>query len=204
MKKVVGVVGVIVSVMVIAVMVVLLPSVSFSQPKGEPIVIGYVGQVASPGTKPCMDIQTMAVAEINAAGGILGRPVKYIVQDGKGDTSLSVEAARKLIIEDKASFVSVEGRTEISLAVQENSGNLFKEYPHILVFNGPMGSELTARIIDEAPKYDFCFRDWDPEPAHYAQTKYYYGESLEKRLRGEKNRYSLGRLGLDDPVEKRN
>jgi ABC-type branched-subunit amino acid transport system substrate-binding protein len=119
-----------------------------------------------------MDIQKMAVDEINAAGGILGRPVKYIVQDGKGDTSLSVEAARKLIIEDKASFVSVEGRSEISLAVQENSGNLFKEYPHILVFNGPMGSELTARIIDEAPKYDFCFRDWDPEPAHYAQTKY--------------------------------
>ena len=114
----------------------------------------------------------MAVDEINAAGGILGRPVKYVVMDGKGDTSLSVEAARKLIIEDKASFVSVEGRSEISLAVQENSGNLYKEYPHILVFNGPMGSELTARIIDEAPKYDFCFRDWDPEPAHYAQTKY--------------------------------
>ena len=172
MKKGVSVSGVIVSVLVIAVMVMLLPSVSFSQPKGEPIVIGYVGQVASPGTKPCMDIQKMAVDEINAAGGILGRPVKYIVQDGKGDTSLSVEAARKLIIEDKASFVSVEGRTEIGLALQENSGNLFKEYPHILVFNGPMGSELTARIIDEAPKYDFCFRDWDPEPAHYAQTKY--------------------------------
>ena len=172
MKKGVSVSGVIVSVLVIAVMVMLLPSVSFSQPKGEPIVIGYVGQVASPGTKPCMDIQKMAVDEINAAGGILGRPVKYIVQDGKGDTSLSVEAARKLIIEDKASFVSVEGRSEISLAVQENSGNLFKEYPHILVFNGPMGSELTARIIDEAPKYDFCFRDWDPEPGHYAQTKY--------------------------------
>ena len=172
MKKGVSVGGVIVSVVVIAVMAILLPSVSFSQPKGEPIVIGYVGQVASPGTKPCMDIQKMAVDEINAAGGILGRPVKYIVQDGKGDTSLSVEAARKLIIEDKASFVSVEGRSEISLAVQENSGNLFKEYPHILVFNGPMGSELTARIIDEAPKYDFCFRDWDPEPGHYAQTKY--------------------------------
>ena len=203
MKKGVSVSGVIVSVLVIAVMVMLLPSVSFSQPKGEPIVIGYVGQVASPGTKPCMDIQKMAVDEINAAGGILGRPVKYIVQDGKGDTSLSVEAARKLIIEDKASFVSVEGRTEISLAFRKTQVTFFKEYPHILVFNGPMGSELTARIIDEAPKYDFCFRDWDPEPAHYAQTKYIMG-NLEKRPGGEKNRYSLGGSGLDDRVEKRN
>ena len=180
MKKGVRVVGVII--VVIAVMAILLPSVSFTQPKVEPIVIGYVGNRASPGTKPCMDIQQMAVDEINAAGGILGRPVKYIVQDGKGDTSLSVEAARKLIIEDKAAFVSVEGRTEISLAVQENSGNLFKEYPHILVFNGPMGSELTARIIDEAPKYDFCFRDFDPEPAHYAQVKYFMEKIWKKQL----------------------
>ncbi|HXX34269.1 MAG TPA: ABC transporter substrate-binding protein [Thermodesulfobacteriota bacterium] len=62
-------------------------------PTGKPIVIGYVGNVASPGTKPCMDIQKYAVEEINKAGGILGRPVEYVVLDGKGDTSLSVEAA---------------------------------------------------------------------------------------------------------------
>ena len=149
-------------------------------PKGEPIVIGYVGMVASPGTRPCMDIQKMAVEEINAKGGILGRPVVYKVQDGKGDTSLSVEALRKLVIEDKAIMVSVEGRTEICLAVQEASAMLFKEYPHILVFNGPMGSELTARILDEPGKYDHCFRDWDPEPAHYAQMKYFFSYAYPK------------------------
>lgn len=163
-----------------------LPQMSFSAPRGKPIVIGYVGFVASPGTRPCMDIQKMAVEEINAKGGILGRPVKYIVMDGKGDTSLSVEAARKLIIEDKATFVSVEGRTEICLAVQENSGVLYKEYPHILVFNGPMGAELTGRILDEAPKYDFCFRDWDPEPAHYAQMKYYFETTYKKYMKWKK------------------
>jgi len=149
-------------------------------PKGAPIVIGYVGNVASPGTKPCMDIQKMAVEEINAKGGILGRPVVYKVQDGKGDTSLSVEAMRKLVIEDKAIMVSVEGRTEICLAVQEASSMLFKEYPHILVFNGPMGAELTARIIDEPGKYEHCFRDWDPEPAHYAQMKYFFSYAYPK------------------------
>src|SRR5512133_1082701 len=150
------------------------PSISGAQPKGEPFVIGYIGMVASPGTKPCMDIQKMAVEEINATGGIMGRPVKYVVMDNKGDTSLSVEAFRKLVIEDKAKLISVEGRSEICLAVQEASGSMFKEYPHILIFNGPMGSELTARILDQAPKYDHCFRDWDPEPAHYAHMKYFF------------------------------
>ncbi len=87
-------------------------------PAGKPIVIGYVGNVASPGTKPCMDIQKYAVEEINKAGGIMGRPVEYVVLDGKGDTSLSVEAARRLIMEYKASFVHIEGRSEICLAAQ--------------------------------------------------------------------------------------
>lgn len=146
----------------------------FAAPKVEPVVIGYVGNVASPGTKPCMDIQKMAVEELNAAKGILGRPVKYVVMDGKGDTSLSIEAFRKLIIDDKAKFVSVEGRSEICLAVQEASGMLAKEYPHILIFNGPMGADLTNRIIDQPGKYDHCFRDWDPEPSQYAQMKYFF------------------------------
>ena len=45
-------------------------------PSGEPIVIGYAGMVLSPGTRPCMAIQKIAVQEINEAGGVLGRPLK--------------------------------------------------------------------------------------------------------------------------------
>ena len=154
-----------------------LESDSLAQQKAEPFVIAYIGMVASPGTRPCMDIQKMAIEEINASGGILGRPVKYIIMDNKGDTSLSVEALRKLVIEDKAKFISVEGRSEICLAVQEASGMLAKQYPHILVVGG-MSSILTGRIIDEAPKYDHCFRDFDPEPAHYAQQKYFFCKTI--------------------------
>ena len=159
---------------------------SIAAPSGPPIVVGYVGNVASPGTRPCMDIQKMAVEEINAAGGILGRPVKFVVMDGKGDTSLSVEAARKLIIDDKASVIAVEGRTEICLAVQETSGMLFKEYPHILQFNGPAGSELTARIVDQYPKYEHCFRDWQPEAAYWAHMKYYFTQYFQKTMKAKK------------------
>ena len=157
-----------------------------AQPKGKPIVIGYVGNVASPGTKPCMDLQKFAVEEINKAGGILGRPVEYVVLDGKGDTSLSVEAARRLIMENKASFVSIEGRSEICLAAQENSAALYKEYPHILIFNGPMASELTAKVVDNYEKYKFCFRDWDPEPAHYSWLENIMGGLFKKVIKAKK------------------
>jgi len=159
---------------------------TFAAPTGKPIVIGYVGNVASPGTKPCMDIQKYAVEEINKAGGILGRPVEYVVLDGKGDTSLSVEAARRLIMENKAKFVHIEGRSEICLAAQENSAALYKEYPHILIFNGPMASELTAKIVDDYEKYKFSFRDWDPEPAHYSWLNNYLGKLFQGALKGKR------------------
>ncbi len=110
----------------------------------------------------------MAVEEITAG---VGRPVKYVAMDNKGDTSLSVEAFRKLVMEDKAKLSKAGRKSDI---VQEASGQMAKQYPHIFVFNGFMGAELTARIIDQAPKYDHNFRDWDPEPAHYAQTKYFF------------------------------
>jgi hypothetical protein len=169
------------------VLLVLSPTASPAAPKGDPIVIGYVGMVLSPGTRPCMDAQKVAVEEINKAGGILGRPVKYVIADNKGDTSLTVEGARRLLVEDKATFISVEGRTEICLAAQENSAAMFKEYPHILVFNGPMGSELTARVMDEYAKYRFCFRDWDAEPAHYAQMGYFWGTTWPQMFPGIKS-----------------
>lgn len=183
MRKSMTFVGILAAALLFAALVA--PSV-FAAPKGEPVVFGYVGNVASPGTKPCMDIQKMAVEEINAAGGILGRPVKYVVMDGRGDTSLSVEAARKLIIEDKAKFVSVEGRTEICLAVQETSGTLVKEYPHILLFNGAAGSEVTARILDQAPRYDHCFRDWQPEASYWAHMRYYFTTYFPKVLKAKR------------------
>lgn len=161
-------------------------SPTLAAPAGKPIVIGYVGNVASPGTKPCMDIQKFAVEEINKAGGILGRPVEYVVLDGKGDTSLSVEAARRLLLEHKATFISIEGRSEICLAAQENSATLFKEFPHILVFNGPMASELTAKIADNYDKYKFCFRDFDPEPAHYGWLDIFMGQAMKESIKAKK------------------
>jgi len=154
-------------------------------PSGEPIVIGYVGTVLSPGTRPALDIQKVAIEEINAAGGVLGRPLKYVIADNKGSTSLSVEGARRLLLENDAKFIFVEARTEICLAAQENGAAMFKDYPHIMIFNGAMGRELTDRVIDDYEKYKFCFRDFDPEPAHYPQTRYFckkmWPEMLQKK-----------------------
>ena len=73
--------------------------------KKEPIKIGIVlpfsgglelfGQQGTQGAK-------MAVAEINAAGGVLGgRPFELIIEDDKTDPKTAVEKVNKLVMKDK-------------------------------------------------------------------------------------------------------
>lgn len=134
----------------------------------EPIVIGYVGTVSSAGIKPAMDIMQIACDEINAAGGIGGTPLKFVVEDSKGETALAIAGATRLVLDDKALVVFVEGRTEICLAVTPKAVELYKERPHLLFYQGAMGRELTTPVMADYNTYKFCFRDYDPEDGHYS------------------------------------
>ena len=140
-------------------------------------MIGYVGDVSSPGTKPCMDVQQMAVDEINAAGGILGRPVKYVIEDGKGDTSMTVAAVQRMLQGDHAVFYSVEGRTEIALPAKQESILLYKDFPHIMDANGASGVEVTQSVLANYDKEKMIFRMFNPEPGHYAWSSLIFSMS---------------------------
>jgi ABC-type branched-subunit amino acid transport system substrate-binding protein len=145
-----------------------------------PIVIGYVGTAAGPGTKPCIDAQLMAVEEINAAGGILGRPVKYVVEDNKGETSLSVAGVQRMVMGSKAVMYSVEGRTEISMVAKQKSIDLYKDFPHIMISNGASGVEVTESVIANYDKEKMIFRMFNPEPGHFAWGNLIFGMSDPK------------------------
>ena len=55
--------------------------------------------------KSMHDATMMAIAEINAAGGVLGKPVRAIAEDGASDPRSFNEKASKLVIEDKVTTV---------------------------------------------------------------------------------------------------
>lgn len=50
---------------------------------------------------PVVDATLLAIDELNQSGGVLGRPVKALVRDGRSDPSAFAEQARKLLVEDK-------------------------------------------------------------------------------------------------------
>jgi urea transport system substrate-binding protein len=74
-----------------------------SAKSAEPIKIGAVlpfsGGVELYGAQAKLGID-LAVKEINAGGGILGRPVEVIYEDDKTDPAAAVDATRKLIERD--------------------------------------------------------------------------------------------------------
>ena len=69
-------------------------------PEGEPIVMGaslpLTGEFSIGGTKHADGYQ-FCVDEINARGGLLGRPVELIVEDNRSDTEVTVNQTERFI-----------------------------------------------------------------------------------------------------------
>ena len=73
-------------------------------PAGEPIKIGFfmsiTGRDASFGEAALRGAR-LAIDDLNAAGGILGRPAELVVEDNRSLAGESATAAKKLIGRDK-------------------------------------------------------------------------------------------------------
>ena len=79
------------------------------------------GTYAAPGKNELVGCQ-MALDEINAKGGILGRPVQLLVEDStSGDAGVAVQKARKLIEGDKVDFLVGNVNSALSLAMAQVS-----------------------------------------------------------------------------------
>jgi len=91
-----------------------------AQPKGEPIKIGLLtpvtGNLARWGGY-AQNGAGLAADEINAAGGVLGRPLQIVVADSLCQPAQGVSALRRLITSDKIAFVIGDICSSVTLAV---------------------------------------------------------------------------------------
>jgi branched-chain amino acid transport system substrate-binding protein len=85
----------------IATLLLALAGLAFAQ---EPVRIGVVqpltGPVAYDGNIYVNTVK-MIVEDLNAKGGVLGRPIELVVEDGACNPAQSVNAAEKLVVRDK-------------------------------------------------------------------------------------------------------
>jgi len=100
----------------------------------EPIKVGILHSLSgtmSISETTVRDSTLMAIEEINAAGGVLGRQIEPIVEDGASDWPTFAEKARKLLLEDGVAVIfggwTSASRKAMLPVVEENNGLLF--YP---------------------------------------------------------------------------
>lgn len=98
-----------------------LPFPAGAQTGGEPIRIGLLAPLTGTGGpygKEEEDAAKAAVANINAAGGILGRKLDLFVADDESTPTAGVAAARKLIDVNGVSAISGVWSSAVALAVR--------------------------------------------------------------------------------------
>jgi branched-chain amino acid transport system substrate-binding protein len=91
-------------------------------PTGDPVVVGAI--VSATGPNAALGEQERNVLQmeqelINAQGGVLGRPLKIVIEDDKTDAKEAVTAANKLIDQDKVVALIAATGSASTLAIKE-------------------------------------------------------------------------------------
>ena len=94
-----------------------------AEPKKAPIQIGAIhnltGALGSIGA-PSMAGAKLAVKQLNARGGLLGRPVVLLARDGQSDPALVAAATRELVHTPGLSAITGLNDTSMSSAAASN------------------------------------------------------------------------------------
>jgi branched-chain amino acid transport system substrate-binding protein len=118
----------------------------------DPIMIGYLpaltGASSSTGIGINRGVQ-LAVQEINASGGIDGRPIELIVRDTQSEPTKAVNGAAELIHAHKVSVV----------LGPVNSGESLAVVPLLARANVPQLHPCWVDSLTDPKKYPMCFRN---------------------------------------------
>ena len=120
----------------------------------EEIVIGALGPVGIFVGKGIQYGAQLAVEEINARGGVLGRPIRLEIADTKMDPGVGVAAVEDLVITRKAKMLVGLFRSEVVMAVLPTVARL--KVPLFIV--GSTFPGATQRVAEDYDTYKYIFR----------------------------------------------
>jgi len=99
------------------------PAEEAAAPEGDVIKLGALAPLSAPGTvvggEAMVDAMRIAEDELNANGGILGRPVKLIIEDSEGLPERGTAAMEKLINQDGVVAVGGGYHSSVGVAAKE-------------------------------------------------------------------------------------
>jgi branched-chain amino acid transport system substrate-binding protein len=173
---------------------------AFAQaPSGKPIVLGMIAEQSGPlgfyGQETTRSAETF-VKQVNAAGGLLGRPLQLIVRDSKTTVNEATRQARDLALTENVDFLLHSINSGECVAV----GNVAKQAKKIL-FSACGNDDFTTK---SGGRYIFRVPNITARTQGYAAADY-----AKQKLGAAGNKYYLiaqdfafGRTVVDNFKEK--
>jgi branched-chain amino acid transport system substrate-binding protein len=144
-------------------------SLSWAQSK-EPIKIGVIANIAWPVGNSASQAVELAVKNINEKGGLIGRPLKLIKADSKGQVPNAVAEYRRLVITEGVSAIVVAEMGTVALACLKAGGELFKEFPHLMFNAGASAVDIPDTIRKNYANYKFCINPYTTGPDRFVSA----------------------------------
>jgi branched-chain amino acid transport system substrate-binding protein len=155
----------------------------------------------------------LAVEQINAKGGVLGRPIDLLVEDSANDVGTGVQKARKLIERDEVVFLIGDVNSAIALALAQVSAE--KKVLHVVSgghTDGITGTDCKWNVfrvcnttrMEANSVCELLFNQYGKR-WHFITPDYAFGHTLEKaaaddlkKLGGTITGNELAPLGTSD------
>jgi branched-chain amino acid transport system substrate-binding protein len=134
-----------------------LPALAFGEPalaQGGPIKVGVIGPFKLTPGRDIQEASTLAVEEINAAGGVLGRKLQLVFAETEQSPEKGKTAVERLLFVDKVDVIIGEHRSEVAIAVQP----IIAENKKIFLSTGTASPLLSDNVLKDYAKYKYYFR----------------------------------------------
>jgi branched-chain amino acid transport system substrate-binding protein len=178
--------------------------ISLSSIAADPIKIGVAGPLtggSSPMGVSMRDGVKLAITEINAKGGVLGRPLQAVERDDEAKNERGVQVAQELINKEKVVATVGYANTGVALASQR----FYQEAKIPVITNVATGSAITKQFSDQPENYVFRTSANDS-----IQSAMIVEEAITKRkltkvaiLADSTNYGQLGREDLEKALDKK-
>jgi branched-chain amino acid transport system substrate-binding protein len=124
------------------------------QAQTGPIKIGVIGPFKLTPGRDIEEAANLAVEEINAAGGVLGRKVELVFAETEQNPEKGKTAVERLLFVDKVDAIIGEHRSEVALAVQP----IICENKKVFLSTGTASPLLSENVLKDYDKYKYYFR----------------------------------------------
>src|SRR6516165_6265449 len=122
--------------------------------QSNPIKVGVIGPFKLTPGRDIQEAASMAVDEIDASGGVLGRKIELVFAETEQNPEKGKTAVERLLFVDKVDVVLGEHRSEVALAVQP----IIMENKKIFLATGTASPLLSENVLKDYNTYKYYFR----------------------------------------------